>query len=133
VPDGFCLVSVGLLEKTLEVVCGRSHRTLVTASGGRDASHAGAARLPVMAIVAAGHRHGPLKPLLAPLIAAFDGILGAVSGDIGQCLPVIARGGLPGSLCWAKHNHFIAGGVLGGDAARLVKCAPEEVAMSTLP
>jgi hypothetical protein len=31
-----------------------------------------------------------------------------------------------------KHDHLIAGGVLGGDAARHIECVPEKVAMLAL-
>jgi hypothetical protein len=68
------------------------------------------------------HRHrrgcGPLTALLAPLFAAFDALLGAVGGDVGRCLHVTTWG------------HLTAGGVLSGDAARLLRRVPEEVAMS---
>jgi hypothetical protein len=69
-----------------------------------------------MAIVAAGHGHSLLKALLAPLIAAFDALLGAVCGDVGQCLLVAAQCCLTASLCRAKHDYLVAGGLLGGDA-----------------
>jgi hypothetical protein len=52
-----------------------------------------------MTVIAVGDGCGPLKPLLAPLVASFDGILGAVSGDVGHHLLVTAQGGLPASLC----------------------------------
>jgi hypothetical protein len=80
-----------------------------------------AACLSVMAIITAGR--SPLKALFAPLIAAFDTILGVVSGDIGWCFLVAARCCLPASLCRAKHGRLIVGGVLGGDATRLLKLA----------
>jgi hypothetical protein len=37
-----------------------------------------------------------------------------------------------GALGRAKHECLIAGGALGGEAARLLKHAPEDVAMSAL-
>jgi hypothetical protein len=92
----------------------------------------GAARLLVITVVVAGHGRSPLKVLFASLVAAFDALLGAMSGNIGWCLLVIARCHLPASLCKAKHGCLKAGGALGGDAARLLKCAPEEVIMSAL-
>jgi hypothetical protein len=64
------------------VVHGHPYWTLVAASGGRDASHTGAARLPVVSVVTAGHGHGPWKALLAPLVAAFDALLGTVNDSI---------------------------------------------------
>jgi hypothetical protein len=126
------VVWVGLLEKPLEVVCGWPCQTPIAASGGQDVSHARAARHLVMAIIMAGRGHGPLRALLVPLVAALDTLLGIVSTDIERCLHVAARGGLPASLCWVKHDHLIDGGALGGDAARLLERAPEEVAMSIL-
>jgi hypothetical protein len=69
---------------------------------------------PAVAIVVAGHGHGPLKALLAPLIFNFDALLGTVSGDVGRCLPVAARRHLTTSPCWVKHDRLIASGALGG-------------------
>jgi hypothetical protein len=45
--------------------------------------HAGAARLPVVAIVVAGHGCSTLKALFAPLVAAFDALVGAMKDDVG--------------------------------------------------
>jgi hypothetical protein len=126
------MVWTSLLEKPLEVVYGRPHWTPITTSGGRYVSHTGAAHHPVVAIVTAGRGCGPLKMLLLPLVAAFDALLGAVGGDIGWCLPVAALGGLPASLCWAKHDRLIGGGALGANVVWLLECAPEEVAMFAL-
>jgi hypothetical protein len=36
------------------------------------------------------------------------------------------------SLCWVKHDCLVAGGVLGGDATKLLEHAPKEVATSAL-
>jgi hypothetical protein len=132
VPDGVCVVWAGLLEKPLEVVHRRPCRTLVSVHGGRDVPHAEAAHLPVVAVIVASHRHSPLKALFAPLVATFDALLSAMSGDVERCLLVATRCHLPASQCRAKHGCLVAGGALGGDAARLLKCAPEEVVMSTL-
>jgi hypothetical protein len=85
-----------------------------------------------MAIITAGHDCSPLKVLLATLIASIDALLGAVHGDIRRRLLVTARCRLPASLCRVKHDRLIVGGVLGGDAARLLKHVLEEVAMSAL-
>jgi hypothetical protein len=110
----------GRLEKPLEVVRQWPHRTLVTSHGGQDMSHAGAACPPAVAII-------------APLVAAFDDLLGALCGDVGWCLLIAAPCCLPACLRRVKHVHLIVGGALGGDPARLLKCVPEEVAMSALP
>jgi hypothetical protein len=119
------VVWAGLLKKALEVVHRRPPRTLVTTHGSRDVPRTGAASLPVVAVVTDGHGHTPLKALFAPLVADFDALLGAVSRDIGRCLLVPARCHLLASLCMAKPGHHVASGALGGDAAQLLKRAPE--------
>jgi hypothetical protein len=86
-----------------------------------------------MAVIMAGRGCSPLKVLLAPLVATFDAYLGVVCGDIKRCLLVTARYLLPASLCRAKHGRLIDYGVLGGDTTHVLKCVPEEVAMSALP
>jgi hypothetical protein len=101
--------------------------------GGQDASHVRATRLSTVAVVMAGLGHSPLKAMFAPLVPAFDALLGTVSGDIGWRLLVTPWCLLPASLCRAKHGHLIAGGVLGSGVVQLLKRAPEEVIMFTLP
>jgi hypothetical protein len=76
-------------------------------------SHPGAARLPVIAVITVGHGHGFLRALLAPLFAAL----------------IAACGRLPASLGRAKHDRLIVGGMLGGNAAWLLKCVPKKVTM----
>jgi hypothetical protein len=115
--DGVCVVWAGLLEKPLEVLHRRPRRAVVTACGSQDAPHTRATHLATF----------------VPLVATFDALMGAVSGDVRRCLRVTTRCHLPASLCRAKHGLIIAVGVLGGDAARLLKHAPEEVIMSALP
>jgi hypothetical protein len=127
------MVWAGLLKKPLDVVHRQPHRTLVTVRDSWDAPHADAARFLVMAVVAACRGRSTLKPLFAPLVATFYILLGAVSGDIGRHLLVIARCRLHASLCKEKHGCLIVGGALGGDATRLIKRGPEEVVMSALP
>jgi hypothetical protein len=75
----------------------------------------------------------PNRVLLAPLVAAFNAHLGAVSDDIRWRLHVTAWGHLPARLCGVEHDCLVADGVLGGDAARLLKRASDEVAMFALP
>jgi hypothetical protein len=123
------MVWAGLLEKPLEVIQRRPRRTLVTVHGGRDAPRAGATRLPVVAVIMAGRGHSPLKALFAPLVATFDGLLGPVSANIGQCLLVTAWCRHPTSLSMVKHGHLVASGALGGDVVQLLKRAPKEVIM----
>jgi hypothetical protein len=95
--------------------------------------HTGAAGLLVMAIITAGHGHNALKVLLAPLVATFNALLGAVGSNVRRCLLVTAQGHLPGFLGRAKHDCLVASGALSGDATRLLECGPKEVAMSVLP
>jgi hypothetical protein len=99
---------------------------------GRDAPHTKATCLSVMASLAAGCGQSPFKALFAPLVATVYTLLGAVSSDVGRCLLVTAQCDLPASLCKAKYGRFMAIGVLGGDATRLLKHALEEVIMSAL-
>jgi hypothetical protein len=68
-----------------------------------------------------------LKVLLAPLLSALDPLPTTVDGDIGWRLLVAAWGRQPASLGRMKLDRLIASGVLGGDAARLLKCVPKEV------
>jgi hypothetical protein len=107
-------------------------------NGGREASHFGTARFPVAAIIVAGpitagRGHGPWRALPAPVVVAFDALFGTMSGDVGRCLPVTAQGHLPAQLYGAEHDRLVAGGVLGGDAVRLLERAFEEVTLSALP
>jgi hypothetical protein len=95
--------------------------------------HARATHFPATVIITDGHGRGPLRLMLTPLVAAFDAVLGAVGDVVGRCLLIATRGCLPACLCSAVHDRLIDGGVLGGDAARFLKRAPEEVAMSALP
>jgi hypothetical protein len=108
VPDEVCVVLSSFLKEPLEVVCRRPRLTLVAACSGQSASHAGAARLPIVAIIMVGCGRGPLDALLAPLFATLDALLGTVGGDIGWLLLVAARGCLPTSLCRVKHAHLVA-------------------------
>jgi hypothetical protein len=113
-PNGVCMVRAGLLEKPLEVVRRWPRSMLVDACGGCGAPHAGFARVPVAGVIMTGHGYSPLKTLLAPLIAAF---LGVVSGDVGRCPLIAARCRLPASWWRAKHDYLIAGGALDGGTA----------------
>jgi hypothetical protein len=108
VPDEVCVVWSSFLKEPLEVVFRRPRLMLVAACSGRSASHAGAARLPIVAIIMVGCGRGPLDALLAPLFATLDALLGTVGGDVGWLLLVAARGRLPTSLCRVKHAHLVA-------------------------
>jgi hypothetical protein len=133
VPDGVCMVWTGLLKEPIEVICRWPYRVLVTVHGGRDASHIGASHLQVAAVITAGRGRGPLRALLAPLIAPLDALQGTVSSDIRHLLLVTARGHLPTCRCGVEHDHLVAGVLLGGDVARLLERAYKEVALSALP
>jgi hypothetical protein len=132
VPDGVCVVWIGLLENPLQVVRRWPHRTFVAAHGGCSAPHARAARILVTTVITADRGHSLLKALLAPLVTAFDALLGTVSGDVGHRLLIAAQCYLPTSLCRPKHDHLVAGGALGGDAAQLLEHALEEVTIFIL-
>jgi hypothetical protein len=132
VPDGVCMIWAGFLDERLEVVRRRPHLTLVAMRYSRHASRAGAARLPVVAVIMVGRGCGLLRALLAPLFAVLDALLSMVDDDVGWCLLVATRGHLPASLGWVKHDHFVVGGVRGGDAAWLPDCVPERVTMLAL-
>jgi hypothetical protein len=73
-----------------------------------------------VAVIAVGHGRSPLKALFAPLVAAFDALLGVMSGNIERCPLVVARCHLPAFLCMAKHGRLVASGALGGDAMQLL-------------
>jgi hypothetical protein len=103
----------------------------VAAHISRDAPHTGVTHLPVAEVIVAGHGRGPLKALLAPLVATFNALLGTVSDDVGWHL-VTAQGRLPAFLCRAEHDRPVTGGVLGDDVARLLERVPEEVSTSAL-
>jgi hypothetical protein len=51
VPDGVCMVWAGFLEEPLEMVCSWPHLVLAAVHGGRDAPHARAAYLFIIAVV----------------------------------------------------------------------------------
>jgi hypothetical protein len=107
---------------TLEVVHRRPRLTLVTVHGGRDAPHTGAARLFVIDVVMVGRGRGPLRVLLVPLFTALDALLSSMDDDVRRRLLATALGHLHALLSRTKLGHLVAGGVLGGDAARLLEC-----------
>jgi hypothetical protein len=104
----------------------------VAARGGRDASHARTAHFPVAAVITASRGHSPWSVLSTSLVVTFDALLGAMSSDIGRHLPIIARGRLPAHLYGVEHDCLVASDVLGDDAAWLLKCSSEEVALFAL-
>jgi hypothetical protein len=124
------VVWAGLLEEALEVVRKQPCLPLIVVRGGQDASHTGASRLPIVAVIVVSHGH--LRPLLAPLFAALNTLLSAVDGNIERRLLVTAQGRLPASLGWVKHNCLMASGVWGGDTMWLPECVPKKVAMLNL-
>jgi hypothetical protein len=86
--------------------------------------------LPIIAIIMVGC--DPLRALLVPLFATLDTLLSSMNNDIRRHLLVVARGHLPASLGWAKHDLLVAGGMWGGNTARLLECVPEKVARLAL-
>jgi hypothetical protein len=129
-PGGACVVWVDFLEEPLEAACRWPRLSLV--HSGRVASHTGATRLPIVAIIIIGRGRGPLRALLVHRFATLDALLSIIYGDVRWCLLVAARGHFPTSLVLAKHDRTIAGGVLGGDAAWLLECVPKKVTMLAL-
>jgi hypothetical protein len=101
------------------VVHGWPHLMLVVACDGRGEPHARTA-------------HHPLKALLVPLFATLDALPAAMGGHVGCLSLTAARGHLPASLGWTRHDCLVASGVLGSDVVRCLKCVPEEVVMLTL-
>jgi hypothetical protein len=112
-PDGVCMVLLGLIEEPLELVHRWPHLMLVAVHSGRDMPHAGATYLPIIAIIVVSRCGGPLKALLVPLLGA---LLGIIDGDVGRRLHAVAWGRIPASLGRPKFGCLIAGGVLGADA-----------------
>jgi hypothetical protein len=105
---------------------------LVAMHGGHNVPHAGAAILLIVAIAMFSHGRGPLLMLLAPILPALDTLLGAVAGDVEQCLLATAWGHLPASLGRKMFGHLIAGGILGGDTAQLLGGVPKNIVVFTL-
>jgi hypothetical protein len=68
-----------------------------------------------------------------PLVAAFDVVLGNVSGDIGRRLHITARARFPSRMCRAVHDRLIVGGVLASDAAWLFERASKRVSLFASP
>jgi hypothetical protein len=130
--DGVDVVWISLLKEPLEVVYRHPCRQPAAARGGRDAPHARAAHFPAAVLIAVGHGRSPWRALLALLVTASDVVLGAVSCIIERRLVVAAWGRLLAHLCGAVYGRLVVGGVLGGDAVRLLEHAPKEVALPTL-
>jgi hypothetical protein len=127
VPDGVCVVRASYLKESLEVVCRWPRLTLVAVCGSCDTPRVGATCLPVVAIIVVGHGRGPLRMLVAPLLAALSAILGTVDGNIERCLLAATWGRLPASLGGMMCDHLTAGGVRVGDAVRLLGGVPKNV------
>jgi hypothetical protein len=80
------------------VVCRRPRLTLVAVCGSRDVPRTGAACLPVATIIVVDRGCGPLRMLLAPLLATLGAIFGVVDGNVEQHLLATTWGRLPASL-----------------------------------
>jgi hypothetical protein len=131
-PDEVCVVWVGHLEESLEVVGRRPHLTLVTLHGSRDVPLAGAAHFLVFAIVIVDCSHSPFRTLLVPPLAALCALPSASDSDIGWCLPVAAWGHLLASWRKMKFGRLTASGVLGGAAAQVLGPVPKNVIVFAL-
>jgi hypothetical protein len=111
------------------VVHGQPRLMLVAACGSQDVPHA---RATCLHVVMVSHGRGCLKVLLVPLFAAIDALPAAVDSDIAWCSLTAALGHLPASLGQTDHDCLLAGGMLGGDAVRCLKCVLAKVAMLAL-
>jgi hypothetical protein len=108
--DGVCMVWVGLLDESLEVVCRRAHLALATARGGHNLRHAGVICFLVLDVILVSHSHNPLRPPLMPLHATLGVPPSILDGSVGWRRVTTA---------WdrEKFRCFLVGGVLCGDAA----------------
>jgi hypothetical protein len=104
------VVWAGFLEEPLEVVHRQPGLMLVTMHSGRDAPHAEAAPLPIVAIIMVNRGHGSLRALHAPLFAA---LLSIVDDDVKWRLLEAAWVRLTTSLGWMEHDHLVGSGMLG--------------------
>jgi hypothetical protein len=118
------MVWAGLLEEPLKGVHRRPRLTLIF--------NTGATCLPLIVVIKVGRGHGPLKALLAPLLAALDTLLSTANGDIERHLLATAWGRLPASLGKTKFGRLVAGGVLGGDAAQILSGVTKNVIVFAL-
>jgi hypothetical protein len=130
VPDELCVVRAGLHKESPEVVCRQPHLTLVAVCGNHDVPYARAAYLPVPTIVVVGR--GPLRMLLAPLLATLGAIFGTLDGNVRQCLLAAAWGRLSGSLGGTKCSCLVASGIQVGNAVRLLGGVPKNVVVFVL-
>jgi hypothetical protein len=89
--------------------------------------HAEIAHLPIVAIVVVGRGHSPLRTLSVPHLAVLGALPSTMDGDIGWCLLTAAWGRLPTSRRKMKFSRLTVGGVLGGDAAKLLSGVPKNV------
>jgi hypothetical protein len=85
--DGVGVVRASLLKELLEVIRGRPCLTLVTACGGRNMHHAGAALLLVATAVIIDRVYGLLTALLVPLLVALGTLSGILDDNVGRCFP----------------------------------------------
>jgi hypothetical protein len=94
--------------------------------------HARAAYLPVVVVIVVSRYQGPLKVVLAPLLAAHDALPHTVDGNVRRWLLAAAWGHLLASLGKAEFGRLIAGGEMGGDVAWLLDGLPKNVVVFTL-
>jgi hypothetical protein len=126
------VVRAGLHKESPEVVCRRPHLTLVAVCGNHDTPYARAAYLPVPAIVVVGRGRGPLRILLAPLLATLGAIFGTLDSNVRQRLLAAAWGRLSSSLGGTKCSRLVASGIQVGNAMRLLGVVPKNVVVFVL-
>jgi hypothetical protein len=125
--DGVRMVRTDLLEEPLGVVYRRSCLELVAVCGSCSVPHVEPACFLTIVALVASRGHSPLRTLLAPLLATFDALLGVMGGNVGQDLLAATWGHLPAVWGQTKFNRLIAGGVVGGDVAKLLSGVPKSV------
>jgi hypothetical protein len=100
---------------------------LAAVCGSHNAPCTRAAYLPVPAIVVVSRGRGPLRMLLAPLLATLGTIFGTLDGNVRQCLLAAAWGRLSASLGGTKRGRLVAGGVQVGNDVRLLGGVPKNI------
>jgi hypothetical protein len=119
----------------LEVVGRRPCLTLVTVHDSHDVPHVAVAGLPIVAVIIVGRGCSPLRMLLVPSLSSLSALAGALDGDVRWCLPAATWSCLPASWWWhtgPKFSCLTAGGILGNDAAQLIRGVLENVMVFAL-
>jgi hypothetical protein len=125
-------VIMKLFIESPEVVSRWPHLTLVAMRGRCNMPYAGAACLPIAAIIMVGCGRGPLKMLLVHLLASLGTIFGAVDDSVVRCLISTAWVHLPTSMGRMKCGRLVAGGVQIGDVVQFLGGVPKIIAVFVL-